>query len=336
MDLRSKLLLDIYHCASDAGAADLNDYLLARLKQVIGFDSAVIADLGYTPETGFMISGLSMHDAPLERFLSRSQVMGQESFDAYGRLQTRDLVLQRAWAQRGRSVHVNLAELPLPADLSDYMRRYDTRHSLTFMSPQTAGPSTTMIALWRSTEKNAYDARHTHEADQLFPHVMQARRINRQLALAPVTEASKTSVALMNFQGCLHFAEQDAVRMLRREWSYWAPPMLPSELITALGQNRARLYLGSMIQVRASLQGNLLCLVISERPPLPTALSPAERRVAGLAGNGLQYKEIARELGISPATVRNQLHAVYQKLGVADRRGLIRVLGASGYVNTSG
>lgn len=41
-----------------------------------------------------------------------------------------------------------------------------------------------------------------------------------------------------------------------------------------------------------------------------------------MAAEGLPYKSIARELGKSPATVRNQLHAIYQKLGVGNRTAL--------------
>ncbi|KAB8064478.1 helix-turn-helix domain-containing protein [Janthinobacterium violaceinigrum] len=56
---------------------------------------------------------------------------------------------------------------------------------------------------------------------------------------------------------------------------------------------------------------------------LPCAsLTPAERLVAAMAAEGLPYKSIARELGKSPATVRNQLHAIYQKLGVGNRTAL--------------
>ena len=54
----------------------------------------------------------------------------------------------------------------------------------------------------------------------------------------------------------------------------------------------------------------------------PCTLTPAERQVAAMAAAGLPYKIIARQLGKSPATVRNQLHAVYQKLEVANRTAL--------------
>ena len=57
-------------------------------------------------------------------------------------------------------------------------------------------------------------------------------------------------------------------------------------------------------------------------------LTPAERLVAAMAMEGLPYKSIARELGKSPATVRNQLHAIYQKLGVGNRMGYYDTSGA--------
>ena len=55
-------------------------------------------------------------------------------------------------------------------------------------------------------------------------------------------------------------------------------------------------------------------------------LTPAERLVAAMATKGLPYKSIARELGKSPATVRNQLHAIYQKLDVGNRTALAHKL----------
>ena len=54
----------------------------------------------------------------------------------------------------------------------------------------------------------------------------------------------------------------------------------------------------------------------------PCSLTPADRQVAVMAAEGAAYKTIAKVLGKSPATVRNQLHAVYRKLDVANRTAL--------------
>jgi len=55
-------------------------------------------------------------------------------------------------------------------------------------------------------------------------------------------------------------------------------------------------------------------------------LTLAERRAALLVADGLTYKEAAQRLSISPATVRNQLHSVYKKLGAVNKAVLSKQL----------
>jgi two-component system nitrate/nitrite response regulator NarL len=52
-------------------------------------------------------------------------------------------------------------------------------------------------------------------------------------------------------------------------------------------------------------------------------LNPRERGVALLIGGELSNKEVARELGLSPGTVKIHVHNIFQKLGVRSRYGLI-------------
>lgn len=63
---------------------------------------------------------------------------------------------------------------------------------------------------------------------------------------------------------------------------------------------------------------------------MPDSLSPREIECVRLAGLGLEDKEIAARLGISPRTVGNHLHRAYGKLGVSDRRLAARRL-SNGY-----
>lgn len=50
-----------------------------------------------------------------------------------------------------------------------------------------------------------------------------------------------------------------------------------------------------------------------------SGLTPREQEVVGLIGQGLSNKEIARRLTIRPATVKNHVHNILEKLGVARR-----------------
>lgn len=60
------------------------------------------------------------------------------------------------------------------------------------------------------------------------------------------------------------------------------------------------------------------------------ALSAREGEVARLYVDGLSYKEIARDLAISPATVRTHLNTIYRKLEVTSRIELLRRLNGNG------
>jgi DNA-binding CsgD family transcriptional regulator len=52
-------------------------------------------------------------------------------------------------------------------------------------------------------------------------------------------------------------------------------------------------------------------------------LSDREAQVVRLLLSGLRVPLIARQLGLSPSTVRNQLCMVYRKLGVSSQQELI-------------
>lgn len=57
----------------------------------------------------------------------------------------------------------------------------------------------------------------------------------------------------------------------------------------------------------------------AHRPHPPTRLTPREGQIVDAVAEGLTNKEIARRLGISPNTVRNQIAALSTKLGVRSR-----------------
>ena len=53
--------------------------------------------------------------------------------------------------------------------------------------------------------------------------------------------------------------------------------------------------------------------------PRRSAMSPQQQRILQFLAEGVSNKQIARELGIACSTVKNQLTAVFEKLGVSNR-----------------
>ena len=58
---------------------------------------------------------------------------------------------------------------------------------------------------------------------------------------------------------------------------------------------------------------------LQHQPPISSILSGREHEVLQLLGQGLIYKEIAAKLSISPNTVRQHIHNIYDKLHVQNR-----------------
>jgi len=70
-------------------------------------------------------------------------------------------------------------------------------------------------------------------------------------------------------------------------------------------------------------------LEAQDAQPRAAALSERERAVAGLLGQGLSNKAIAKSMRVSDNTVKFHLKNIYAKLGVATRRDAAVALGAS-------
>src|SRR5262249_41105025 len=73
--------------------------------------------------------------------------------------------------------------------------------------------------------------------------------------------------------------------------------------------------------IAAALFSRLAALLQDPQSPAPLPqLSARESEVLSLVAQGRSNKEVARQLALSPATVKNHMHAILQKLQVR-RRG---------------
>ena len=57
-------------------------------------------------------------------------------------------------------------------------------------------------------------------------------------------------------------------------------------------------------------------------------LTRRESEVLLLVGTGMSNKEIARQLGLSPGTVKLHVHRIFQKTGARNRYGLVAHMAA--------
>ena len=84
----------------------------------------------------------------------------------------------------------------------------------------------------------------------------------------------------------------------------------------------------SMLDSRAASQLMARLRDQSAQPDPPAGLTPQERRLLELIGEGLTNRQIGERMFLAEKTVKNDVTALFAKLGrqpAAARRGLIRV-----------
>jgi DNA-binding CsgD family transcriptional regulator len=162
--------------------------------------------------------------------------------------------------------------------------------------------------------------------DSLAPHMMQALALNRVMHLGRFGPANARicGSAIADLRGVIYHTDPAFEEMLRGEWSDWPGISLPAPLLQYFLQGHER-FRGSSLVVAQKVEQGLLFL--KSRPRCRAdGLTQREHTIAQLVAKGDTYKEIAQILERSPATVRNHIQAIYEKLAVSNIARLIEEL----------
>jgi len=177
------------------------------------------------------------------------------------------------------------------------------------------------LSLYRSTDDIPFSALEINLLEALMPHLLSAKSINH-LRNAQVLQESRKGVpqalAICDAKGVLKISEPGFADLLLNEWPDWKGPILPF-MPTQDG------YQGQMLSIEAFPRDEKFLLVARTLYPIEQ-LSTREQDVAVRFGQGETYKEIARDIGISPNTVRYYLRSIYIKLGINNKTEISRLL----------
>jgi DNA-binding CsgD family transcriptional regulator len=329
MDLHdiNDLLLQIYRAARELPASEFPDFSFNFLKKMVPFDSAAWwVSLGMR-EQGAVAEGVHLYNKSAEMV---------QDWQAINR---RDPVLEALKARPGKGVIFHPPTLfasPDMADVRDYARRHEHQNGLSTVALAPGSARGHGFALYRADTDRFFSEVDRTMMELLVPHFHEALKINRQLSLPVHLQSSDPteigSVAIAGFDGVLRHCGSGFLRLMALEWPMWDMPRLPEPLMAALERAGSRGFSGEQIQLDMEISGGMLILrarilPIQERHISPVdLLSPRELRAAKLFGEGLSYKEIAREMDVAPATTRNFLQRAYRKLGIQNKTELTMLL----------
>jgi DNA-binding CsgD family transcriptional regulator len=160
----------------------------------------------------------------------------------------------------------------------------------------------------------------------LWIHLSRALAINRSRVYERNAQRYKSHAiasCLISTEGQIEIGDQRLFDLLEREWPESAPDRIPAQVMEVLLAGKT--FRGTQIEISLHRQnGSLSCRV---RPVgAMEILSPREFVVAKRFAAGMSHKQIARELGVSHHTVRNQLAHLYRKLNLHDKMSLAQYL----------
>lgn len=307
----SALVLALYRSAGSVTDGSFHEHALRLLQAALPFDSARWG------EGVVDASGVTFHSPCL--FNDTPEVLVD-----YHAVRHADWLPRWFRQNPGEVMNCNLLERATGVPvLQDYARRYAHVQGLVTAKIDAASGRATAISLYRASARRAFSEAQRRMLRTMVPHLQEALKINLRLRAEQFRKGDRARwrMAVADFSGQLVFCDPAFVTLLQQEWPEPAFQHLPQALQQHLISSPGRCWAGQQIVCTFFVELGHVFVHARAREAVD-ALTAREREVAVQIGKGLTHKEVARVLGISPATVNNHLRAMHARVGVANNAEL--------------
>lgn len=308
----SALLLNLHHAASTQPARDFQAQAFRLLNALISFDAGWWA-LG-VDDPHAQTYDTCLHNLPLEML------------DKYNELKEFDVIAQAVARQPGVTLNARIRDW-YPKEHWPYLDVYGFHHALSTVTADPITGLSTGVTLYRGDPDHPFSETERRLNQAVTPHLVAA--LNRTQTDPWTTQAPHTphfpGAAIVDAAGRLRYANENFGAMLQLEWPVWRGPALPEPLRELLCAGNEARFSGARIAAKITLHQHMPLIQLRSKR-LADQLTGQQMKVANYAVDGLNFKEIARRMDLSPATVRTYLTNIYRKLGVNSKIQLAEVL----------
>jgi DNA-binding CsgD family transcriptional regulator len=323
----SQLLLELYRASTEVPANQFLTWAFDRLRRDLAFDR-LRRDLAF--DSGIWVSGAAGGAVPVLYAMHLDRQPTQMLVD-YEQVRAYDSIFPRVMAQQGRAIRADaLAEMP--EHCWPYLQRYGLALGLCVLKIDPLSGLLNSMTLYRSDAQQRFSNDDAALLEAVFPHLRVVDRVSKMQRFKQEAGASAATVggfAACDATGELRYVDEAFKALLVQAWPTWRGPQLPTELCALLQRRKTSV----------SMPGGL---VASSQPYAPDsgvgsddgwllhlregsaldALPARLRQVAQALLDGKSHKQIAKELDLAPATVRNHMATLNSRLGVSGRAEL--------------
>lgn len=300
-------LLELYQDAAERTPSELRLRVLERLQKIVPFDFAV---WGGGKAEGRLVTDLTVLDQSKSVLGDWENVASQDAFC--------DLTLDNLGATARFD---DVPDYRQGLAYNEHWRKFDASHMMATIVAEKSDGYVSFVGLCADDRPYAFTESERLLKQILMPHFSQALRMNRNLWDAR-NHVEQEAIALVSANGLVQSAEGPFFELAEQEWGK-RQMRLPYEVMKLLRQQEQ--WRGVKVNARIAPFGSNYFVQLTAVTALER-LSPREREVAELFASGLTHKDVARELGSSPSTVRNQLTRAYEKLGISSKASLVSLL----------
>ncbi len=209
-------------------------------------------------------------------------------------------------------------------EVNAFARRHDLYYlmCITFELPESG--LMFFVCLYRGIDASAFNDSEADLFSAFCDHLLQLWRFQVQDMIRFDTGNGASDFGVARMDGSLLYVGATLCAAIERELPGWNGSMLPAQVIAQLQKAPCVMRLG---RCALTLSPNAEHVILSlEAQSRGAMLAPRERTAAMLFAAGHSYKEIAKILELSPATVRTYLRNCYLQLGVKSKVELGSVL----------
>ena len=308
-----RLAMKIHQLAIHIPISDFKQLAFEALGAELQFDSAIWATGVMNP--GWMLRSVYAHG------------QSTEMLDAWRRLHVHDTLLPQTLRYPGVTLRAS-AKGPdggsaSPPAMQELAHRFGLEYALSTSFVDTSLGLVENFTFYRANPQTRFSEPERLLLQHVLPHLVEAWKTNRLQLLQQATPAAASSdraSGLCDSHGLLHTAGTDFARLMHLEWPDWRGPLIPAEWLDS-----KKPFVGRRIAASLQPVNDLWLVSLRHRTPLD-GLTPREVDIARRYGLGLSYQDIAEELHISPATVRNHLASIYSKLHVSNKIELSKLV----------